>query len=65
MVTEIDIYRSAQLMVDQHGNDASIEAAMKADELLEQGDRTGADVWMRIIQAIAALELKEVQGTTP
>ncbi len=31
---EIDIYRSAKLYVDQHGDQAALQAAMQADELL-------------------------------
>ncbi len=41
MIPDIDIYRSAQVLVKQHGQDAPIEAAMRADELLERGDVEG------------------------
>ena len=41
MPTDLDIYRSAQLLVEQHGADSLIEAALKADELLETGDFDG------------------------
>ena len=34
----LDIYRSAKLLIDQHGEHAVIEAAMRADELLAPGD---------------------------
>ena len=37
-VAEIDIYRTAKLLVDRHGPDAPIHAAMWADELLAAGD---------------------------
>ena len=55
MTTDLDIYRSAKLLVDQHGQDALIEAALKADELLDAGDLDGQAVWLRIRKA--ALEL--------
>ena len=32
MPDEIDIYRSAKLLIDQHGEDAPIFAAMRVDE---------------------------------
>ncbi len=35
MTSDIDIYRSANELIKQHGEDAPIEAAMRADELLE------------------------------
>ncbi len=31
MIPDIDIYRSANLLVKRHGEDAPIEAAMRAD----------------------------------
>ena len=37
MLTNLDIYRSANVLVKRHGQDAPIEAAMRADELLEAG----------------------------
>ena len=48
MPTDLDIYRSAKLLVEQHGQDALIEAAMKADQLLERGDLDGRRIWTRI-----------------
>ncbi len=41
MVSDLDIYRSANLLVKRHGQDALIEAAMRAGELLEMGDVVG------------------------
>jgi hypothetical protein len=52
---ELDIYRSAKALIDQHGEDAVIHAAMRADELLDAGDLDGAATWRRIIQAIEEL----------
>ena len=61
MIAEIDIYRSAKLLIDQHGDEASIEAAMRADEFLDQGNMDGQRVWMRIMQDIEELQ-REWQG---
>ena len=55
MPSEIDIYRSAKLLVDQHGEDAPIFAAQQADRCLEAGDLDGKAVWMRVIRAIKEL----------
>ncbi len=52
MPSEIDIYRSAKLLIDQHGEDAPIFAAQQADRCLEAGDLDGKAVWMRVIRAI-------------
>ncbi len=56
MIAEIDIYRSAKLLIDQHGDSAATEAAMRADEFLDQGNMDGKRVWMRIMQAIEELQ---------
>ncbi len=55
MPSEIDIYRSAKLLIDQHGEDAAIFAAQRADKCLESGDLDGKAVWMRVIRAIKEL----------
>ncbi len=41
MIPDLDIYRSANLLVKQHGEDAPIQASMKADAMLEAGDLEG------------------------
>ncbi len=34
MIPDLDIYRSANLLMQQQGEDALIEAAMRADKLM-------------------------------
>ncbi len=34
MIPDLDIYRSANLLVKQHGQDAPIQAARRADAIL-------------------------------
>ncbi len=60
MPSEIDTYRSANLLVKQHGEDAPIEAAMRADAMLEAGDLDGYAEWKRILRAV-----EELQGVVP
>ncbi len=60
MTPHLDIYRSAQVLVTRHGQDAPIEAAMRADAMLEAGDSDGCAVWKRILRAV-----EELQGTAP
>ena len=56
MIPDLDIWRSANLLVKQHGTDAPIHAAMRADAMLEAGDLDGYAVWKRIIRAGAELQ---------
>ncbi len=56
MTSDLDIYRSANVLVKRHGQDAPIEAALRADELLEAGDLEGCAVWKRILRAVEELQ---------
>ena len=60
MIPDLDIYRSAAVLVKQHGQDAPIHAAMRADAMLEEGDLGGFAVWRRVLRAV-----EELQGTAP
>ena len=55
MIPDLDIYRSANARVKQHGQDAPIEAAMRADAMLAKGDLDGYAVWKRILRAVGEL----------
>ena len=55
MTGDKDIYRSAKLLIDRHGDDAVIEAAIQADKMLEAGDMDGLATWNRILRAIEEL----------
>ena len=55
MPDEIDIYRSAKLLIDQHGEDAPVFAAMRVDELFAGGDLDGSRAWKRVLRAIKVL----------
>ena len=53
---DLDIWRAAQLFVKRHGEDATIQAAFRADELLAEGDVDGQRVWLRIVKAVEELQ---------
>ncbi len=55
MIPDLDIYRSANLLVKRHGQDAPIHAAMRADAMLDKGDLDGYAVWRRILRAVEEL----------
>jgi hypothetical protein len=59
MIPDLDIYRSANVLVKQHGQDAPIEAAMRADAMLDNGDLDGYAVWKRVIKAVEELLSKK------
>ena len=59
-MSDLDIYRSAKLLVDQHGSGATAEAMKRADALAAQGDAARKVVWLRILEAV-----EELQNTNP
>ena len=64
MIDDKDVYRSSQVLIREHGDDAPIHAAMQADELLEAGDLDGLATWNRILRAIEELRSgKRPEGT--
>ncbi len=62
MTSNLDIYRTAQLLIDQHGDDAILEAAMRADEMLDKGDLDGRAVWRQVLAAIEELQKVAPEG---
>lgn len=61
MTSEIDVYRSAKLLIDLHGGVATIQASMEADAMLNKGGLDGAAVWRRIVAVINELQRSELK----
>ncbi len=62
MISDLDIYRAASVIMKQHGRDAPIEAAMRADAMLEACDLDGLAVWKAILKAVEELVREEPGG---
>lgn len=56
MIPNVDAWRAAQILVKQHGPDAAIVAARRADALLAEGDVEGERVFKVILDAINELQ---------
>ena len=61
MVPDLDIYRTATVLIQEHDQDAALEAAMRADAMLEKGDLDGQAVWKRVLKAIEEIQRQERQ----
>ncbi len=59
MILDLDIYRSANVLAWRYGEDAPIQAAMRADAMLDKGDLDGYALWKRIVKAVGELLSKE------
>jgi hypothetical protein len=45
MLSDLDIYRAAHLMMHSHGGNAELEAAIYADRMLRRGNRDELLTW--------------------
>lgn len=67
MTEENDIWRSAHLLLQRHGNMAELVAMLRLEAMVNNGDQNGEAVWRRIMQSIKDLRrvsrktLKELQ----
>jgi hypothetical protein len=50
--SDLDITRTAHLLIQQHGDNATTKAREMVEKMRRRGDADGADVWLRIIVAI-------------
>lgn len=55
MLSDLDLYRAAAVLVKGYGEDAPAMAAMRADAMLEEGDLEGYEVWRGILKAVEEL----------
>ena len=65
MTSNLDIYRSANVLIREHGEDAALEAAQRADAMLAKGDVEGLSVWKRILTAIEEIRRTEPVDSEP
>jgi len=58
MIDDRDVWQAAVLLVRRYREDAMLEAAERADQMLDEGDMAGAETWDRILNAIERLQAK-------
>ncbi len=56
MISDLDIYRSAQVIMKQYGKDAQIHSTKRASAMLDKGDLDAYAVWKRILRAVEELQ---------
>lgn len=56
MTPERELWACALEMIRQHGDDAGVRVAMKADALLEAGELDGASRWQAILRRVSELQ---------
>ena len=61
MLSDWELWAIANRLMLDHGPDAPIEAAFRADEMLEQNDLDGQRTWIGVLDRIKELQA-EPQG---
>ena len=59
MTSDLDIYRTASVLIKEHGEEADLVAAQRADGFLEAGNMAGSAVWRRVLKAIKEIWREE------
>jgi hypothetical protein len=57
-VSDVDVWRAAQQIVDRYPEDPEMAAAQRADSAYEQGDLFNFNLWTRITKAVSDLVQK-------
>ncbi len=58
MTPDLDIYRAANVIINQYGKDAQIHSTKRASAMLDKGDLGAYAVWKRILRVIEELQRK-------
>jgi len=59
LTSDLDIFRTANVLVKHYGEDADLEAAQRADAMLEKGAIDGQRVWKRVLAAVKEIQREE------
>ncbi len=54
---------AAKVLIVRYGDQAGLEAAKWADEMLERGNMKRRAIWLQVMQAIDELQAEEPVGT--
>ncbi len=61
MTSDLDIYRTANVLIREHDDEAALEAAQCADAMLEKGSLDGQRVWKRVLAAVKEIQRQELR----
>ena len=59
MTSDLDVYRSAQMLIRKHGENAALKVSAVADAMRERGNMEGVAVWRRVLKAVQEMQRKE------
>ena len=53
---EVEVWRTANVLIKLHSEQAAFVAAERADELFAKDDFLGCTIWTRVVRAILEIE---------
>ena len=59
MPTDLDVFRTTAVLIREHVDGATLEAAHRADSFLEQGNMDVVRVWRAVLKAVEELQRTE------
>ena len=59
MTSDRDSYRTASVLIREHGEDAAFEAAQRADAMPEKGSLDGQRIWKRVLAVVKEIQRQE------
>ena len=62
MTDDLDIFRAAKLVIDNHREDAALYAKARTAVLAGEGDAEGAAIWRQIRAAVEELQRERRPG---
>ena len=60
-MTRTPTARPISVLIREHGEDAALEAAQRADAMLEKGSLDGQRVWKRVLAAVKEIQRRELR----
>ncbi len=59
MTSDLDVFRSAQMLIGTHGEDAAPKISAVADAMRERENMEGVATWRRVLKAVDEMQRKE------
>jgi hypothetical protein len=62
LIANDDVYRTAKLLIDEHGAEAGAKADERLGRFIDRGDAQGAKAWLRILETVMELLRERREG---
>jgi len=62
MISDLDIYRAANIIIERYGEKARLHATKRADAMREAGAPDAHAMWKRILRAVEELQRMEAKS---